>query len=121
MRSLILAFLLAAPAVAAAQSPRTVEVRLSNFDFAPGEIRLRAGEPIVLRLVNDAGGGHNFTAPSFFAAASRVSGPVRQGRVELAGHQSAEVRLTPARGHYRLRCTHTLHAAFGMTGEIVVE
>ena len=26
-----------------------------------------------------------------------------------------------ARGRYRLRCTHTLHSAFGMRGRIVVE
>ena len=121
MRAFLFAFLLAAPALAAAQSPRTVEVRLSNFDFTPNEIRLRAGEPVTLHLVNNGRGGHNFSAPQFFAAASGVSGPVRRGAVEVAGHASADVRLTPARGHYRLRCTHTLHTAFGMTGEIVVE
>lgn len=122
MRAFLFAFLLALPAAAAAQpAARTVEVRLSNFDFTPSAIRLRAGEPIVLRLVNAAGGGHNFAAPEFFAAASGVSGPVADGKVEVAGHQSAEVRLTPARGRYRLRCTHTLHSALGMTGEIVVE
>jgi uncharacterized cupredoxin-like copper-binding protein len=122
MRTFLFALLLALPAAAAAQPPaRTVEVQLSNFDFTPKAIRLRAGEPIVLHLVNQAGGGHNFAAPEFFAAASAVSGPVNDGKVEVAGHQSAEVRLTPARGHYRLRCTHTLHTTFGMTGEIVVE
>ena len=122
MRALFTAFLLALPVAAAAQSQaRTVEVQLSNFDFAPNAIRLRAGEPVVLRLVNNARGGHNFAAPEFFAAAAQVSGPVREGKVEVAGHEGAEVRLTPARGHYRLRCTHTLHTTFGMTGEIVVE
>jgi uncharacterized cupredoxin-like copper-binding protein len=121
MRSILLALLLAAPAVAAAQSPRTVEVRLSSFDFTPNEIHLRAGEPISLHLVNSGRGGHNFSAPQFFAAASGVSGPVRGGAVEVAGHANADVRVTPARGHYRLRCTHSLHTAFGMTGQIVVE
>lgn len=122
MRAFFTAFLLALPAAATAQpAARTVEVRLSNFDFAPDQIRLRAGEPIVLRLINGARGGHDFAAPEFFAAATGVSGPVSEGEVELAGHQSAEVRLTPARGRYRLRCTHTLHSTFGMTGEIIVE
>jgi plastocyanin len=122
MRAFLIAFLFALPAAAAAQpAARTVEVQLSNFDFAPNQIRLRAGEPIVLRLVNGARGGHNFAAPEFFAAARAVSGPVREGKVEVGGHQRAEVRLTPARGHYRLRCTHTMHTAFGMTGEIIVE
>ena len=122
MRALLPALLLALPAAALAQpQARTVEVQLSSFEFAPNEIRLRAGEPIVLHLVNGGRGGHNFSAPQFFAAASGVSGPVRGGAVEVGSHASADVRLTPARGHYRLRCTHTLHTAFGMTGTITVE
>lgn len=112
--------LLAAPLPAQAQ-PRTVEVTLSNFDFNPSTIRLRAGEPVVLHLVNTAHGGHNFAAPEFFAAASGVSGPVDHGKVELHGNQSVDVHVTPARGHYRLRCTHTMHTAFGMSGTIEVE
>jgi len=121
MRALILA-LLTVPTLAAAQpAGRTVEVRLSSFDFAPSQIRLRAGEPVTLHLVNTGRGGHNFSAPQFFAAASGVSGPVRDGAVEVGSHASADVRLTPARGQYRLRCTHSLHTAFGMTGTITVE
>lgn len=120
MRRVLLSLLIAVPAAAAAQ-PAAVEVTLSNFDFTPQTIRLRAGQPVVLRLVNSAGGGHNFSAPQFFAAAQGVSGPVRDGTVEVAGHQSVEVRLTPAPGTYRLKCTHTLHAAFGMRGQIIVE
>jgi plastocyanin len=122
MRSLILALMLAVPAAAAAQPlARTVEVRLSSFDFTPNEIHLRAGEAIVLHLVNTGRGGHNFAAPEFFAAASAVGGPVHDGKVEVASHATVDVRLTPARGQYRLRCTHTMHTAFGMSGEIVVE
>ncbi|MGQ0659618.1 cupredoxin domain-containing protein [Sphingosinicella sp.] len=121
MRALLLLACLL-PTVALAQDvPRRVEVRLSSFDFTPSTIRLTAGRPVVLHLVNSGDGGHNFAAPEFFAAARGVSGPVERGRVEVAGGQSADIRLTPARGTYRLRCTHTLHTAFGMTGEIVVE
>ena len=47
--------------------------------------------------------------------------PVRRGAVEVGSRRSVEVRLTPARGSYRLRCTHTFHTTFGMTGEIVIE
>jgi uncharacterized cupredoxin-like copper-binding protein len=122
MRAFALVSLLALPVVTTAEStPRTVEINLSNFDFTPRTLRLRAGEPLVLHLVNTAHGGHNFAAPEFFAAASGVSGPVVKGKVELKGNQSVDVRLTPARGHYRLRCTHALHATFGMSGEIEVE
>jgi len=120
VRLLLPLLLLAAPATVQAQG-RSVSISLSNFDFAPSTIRLRAGEPVVLHLVNSSRGGHNFAAPEFFSAASGVSGPVSGGKVELRGHQTVDVHVTPARGHYRLRCTHTMHTAFGMTGQIVVE
>jgi plastocyanin len=76
---------------------------------------------VVLHLVNSARGGHNFAAPEFFAAASGISGPVANGKVEVHGNQSVDVQVTPARGHYHLRCTHTMHTAFGMSGEIDVD
>ena len=119
MRALILAFLFAS--TAAQDVPRTVEIRLSSFDFTPKTIRLGAGRPVVLHLVNSGRGGHNFAAPQFFAAAAGVSGPVTNGSVEVAGRRSVDVRLTPARGTYRLRCTHMFHSTFGMRGEILVE
>lgn len=124
MRAALFAFLLTLPATASAQptdARRTVEVRLSNFDFTPSAIALAAGRPVTLHLVNTGGGGHNFSAPQFFAAATNVSGPVRRGTVEVPGHRSVEIRLTPSRGTYRLKCTHTLHSAFGMNGQITVE
>jgi plastocyanin len=119
MRAFLLSFLLCVPATASAQ--QRVEVQLSNFDFSPDTIRLRAGQPVVLHLVNTGRGGHNFAAPDFFAGAAGVSGPVRGGTVEVPGGQSVDIRLTPARGSYRLRCTHTLHSTFGMRGRIIVE
>ena len=122
MRALfLLPFALAIPASASAQHPRTVEVRLSNFDFTPARIVLRAGEPVVLHLVNTSGGGHDFSAPQFFAAARAVSGPVHDGEIDVPSHGAVDVRLTPARGSYRLRCTHMFHSTFGMNGRIVVE
>jgi plastocyanin len=102
-------------------APRTVEVQLSSFDFTPSNIILRAGQPVTFHLVNSGSGGHNFSAPEFFAAANGVAGPVSRGAVEVPGHQSVDVTLTPAHGSYHLKCTHTLHASFGMHGEIVVE
>ena len=116
--------LLIAPAATAQNAPRTVDVQLTSFDFTPREIRLRAGTPVVLRLTNPGRGGHNFAAPQFFAAAAIAGGqnsPIRNGAIEVPSRQTVSVRLTPARGNYRLRCTHTLHTAFGMRGRIIVE
>ena len=50
--------------------PRTVEVQLSSFDFTPSTINLHAGQAVTLHLVNSGNGGHNFSAPEFFAAAT---------------------------------------------------
>ena len=121
------ALLLGAATPAAAQdwSAATVEtVELSNFDYAPRTIRLRAGHPVTLRLRNVSGGGHNFAARDFFAVARVQPGSaarIRRGAVEVRSRSTVDIALVPAAGRYRLRCTHTLHSAFGMTGEIVVE
>lgn len=123
----LVAALLAAPAsaqpTASSDAPR-VEVRLSSFKFEPSSLRLQAGRPVVLHLVNTAGGGHNFSAPEFFAAA-QVRGEdrafVSKGSVEVPGHSSRDIALVPSGGRYRLKCTHTFHTTFGMKGSIVVE
>lgn len=125
--SFLLPLLLLAASPAAAQDwshARRVDVTLSSFSFSPESLRLRRGEPILLHLINSGNGGHNFSAPQFFAAASvrpEDAGNIRGGTVEVPGHQERSIRLIPGRGHYRLRCTHTLHSAFGMGGEIVVD
>jgi uncharacterized cupredoxin-like copper-binding protein len=119
-----LPLLLIAASAAPAQAPSTIEVHLSNFKFTPSTIVLRQGQPYVLRLVNDSGGGHDFTAREFFASATIAPGDralVEEGEVELSGRQVREVHLTATRpGSYKLRCTHSFHKALGMSGRIVV-
>lgn len=126
MRAAIFALALALPLPALAQAApaapaQSVQVTLSSFKFEPRAIALTAGRPVTLHLVNSAGGGHNFSAPEFFAASANVSGPVHDGVVEVPGHQSVDITLTPSPGTYALRCTHTMHTALGMRGSIVVE
>jgi len=124
MRAVVTASLFLLPLPALAQdspAPQVVEVRLSSFSFEPRTIALTAGRPVVLHLVSTGGGGHNFSAPEFFAASTDVSGPVTEGEVEVPGRQSVDIRLTPSRGTYRLRCTHRMHTALGMRGNITVE
>jgi uncharacterized cupredoxin-like copper-binding protein len=124
--SLVAAFLSISAAVAPpdwAGAPR-VEVALSSFKYRPRTIRLPAGKPVVLHFVNTSGGGHDFTAPAFFAAAAvrpADRAALRGGRIDLKGGRSRDIALVPKAGRYKVRCTHTLHSALGMTGEIVVE
>jgi plastocyanin len=115
----------ALPAAAAAQAPdwahaQRVEVKLSNFDFTPSTLHLRAGRPVVLHHVNTGSGGHDFTAPAFFKAAQVRRNNVK-GSVELRGHQSVDIALVPKAGTYPLKCSHAFHKTFGMSGRIVVD
>jgi uncharacterized cupredoxin-like copper-binding protein len=123
-RLFILPLMVIVTSSAGAQAPAVVEVHLSNFKFTPRAIVLDQGRPYVLRLVNDSGGGHDFAAPAFFAGAN-VAAPdrplVRDGEVEVPGGQVRLVRLTaPPAGRYKLKCTHSFHKMFGMSGSIVV-
>jgi plastocyanin len=120
-RLMMVALLLGASVSA---QPRTggVSIELSNFSFAPNVIRLRPA-PTTLHLQNASSGGHSFSAPEFFAAARidpRSASMVRNGMVEIPGHSAIDIELVPAAGQYRLKCTHTLHSAFGMKGTIIV-
>jgi plastocyanin len=123
----LLAMLLAVPPTPSAQPSRdqvaeTINVRLSSFAFHPDQLRLRVGVPVRLHLENESSGGHNFSAPAFFAASIFPTGsPPQNGKVEVAGKSSVDITLTPrAPGTYKVECTHFLHSLFGMTGTIVV-
>ena len=124
--------LAAIPGMAGAQDeggegakPVAVDVVLSNFAFTPKVLHLRRGQAYRLHFVNRGSGGHNFRSPGFFQAvrvAAEDEKTVAGGKVELGKGESADVRLvalTP--GAYKVRCSHTLHAAMGMTGSAVIE
>jgi plastocyanin len=101
----------------------TILVRLSNFAFDPERLRLTAGVPVRLRLVNESGGGHNFSSPELFSASNILPGgsAPSNGELAVASHQTVEVVLVPRTpGTYRVECTHFLHSFFGMHGTIEV-
>lgn len=120
------AALFAFPAVGQvpASAPEHVTIKLSSFAITPSQITLEHGHSYVLDIENDSTSSHDFTAPTFFAAATIAPGDgavPEKGRVELKGKQSAQIRLTiNEAGDYAFHCSHPLHAAFGMKGVIHV-
>lgn len=105
-------------------SAEVVAVELSNFKFAPSEVTFRTGRSYRLHLVNAAGGGHDFSAPEFFAASTIApsdQGKVVDGKVKLSGHQTVDIELKPrTAGVYKLTCTHFMHSGMGMKGLLTV-
>jgi uncharacterized cupredoxin-like copper-binding protein len=113
----------AQPTTAPAGNSETITVRLSNFSFTPEHLRLKAGVPVRLRLMNESTGGHDFSAPAFFAASALPPGfpAPPDGGVAVGSHQTVEITVVPrVPGAYRLECTHFLHGIFGMHGTIEV-
>jgi len=101
-----------------------VEIELSNFAFKPADLHLRQGHAYRLHFVNRGSGGHNFSAPAFFSAARIAPGDtagLTNGKVELDKGAARDIRLVPAVGSYKVKCTHFLHSGFGMKGKITVE
>lgn len=128
-RYLICAALLATAGPSMAQTTdwsraETVNITMANFSYSPEIIRLEHGKAYRLHLVNQADGGHNFVARDFFAAATiapQDRARIDHGAIELAGGQSADIRLMIDRpGNYDVHCSHFLHTTFGMSGHIEV-
>lgn len=127
MRRLLfpLALLLASPA--AAQDWRMApeyDVLLTAYDIQPGEIRLKAGEPVRLRFVNTTNQGLSFSARGFFRDSQlrrRDSALVRDGTLEVPPLSTRTVVLVPKAGRYKANGANFLHRLLGMSGRIIVE
>ncbi|MFL6845675.1 MAG: hypothetical protein ACJ8ER_12425 [Allosphingosinicella sp.] len=127
MRSFLfsLALLLATPA--AAQDWRTAaeyDVQLSTYDIQPAEIRLKAGEAVRLRFVNNSNQGLTFAAGDFFRTAQmrrRDSDSVKGGAIKVPPLSTRTVVLVPKAGRYRAEGANFLHRLLGMDGRIIVE
>ena len=102
---------------------QAVEVKLSSYHFDPNPVRLKAGQPYALKLVNAASKDHTFTAPEFFAAAKVAPADAQRiagGQIELKPGAATVLHLVPAAGEYGLVCTEVGHAALGMHAKIIV-
>ena len=129
MRPLLLAaFLLAAPAAAQRvpewRTAPEADVLLRPFAYEPNVIRLRAGQPVKLRFVNNGRTTLSFSAPRFFAAADirpHDRARLRGGNLRLGPGDWVTVALVPAPGRYRVRSRNLAHRLLGMSALIVVE
>jgi uncharacterized cupredoxin-like copper-binding protein len=117
---------LAAPAAAQPEwrQARDYEVLLSSFDIQPDPIRLKAGEPLRLRLTNNSTISHSFNAEAFFAKSDvrpRERELTKRGRIEVPAGTSREILLVPVAGRYSARCGSLYHRLLGMRADIIVE
>jgi plastocyanin len=121
----LLALFLAFPA--AAQDWRTApeyDVLLTSYAIQPSAIRLKAGEPVRLRFVNNSNQALSFSARGFFAAARlrrRDSALVKGGQIRLGPLSTETIALVPQRGRYKASSANIVHRVLGMSARIIVE
>ncbi|TFI56487.1 hypothetical protein E2493_20000 [Sphingomonas parva] len=127
MRHLLIPMALALAAPAAAQDWRMApeyDVLLSTWNIAPEEIRLKAGTPVRLRIVNNSNRGLSFSAESFFKDAQlrrRDGDLVKGGTIDVPALSTRTVVLVPKAGTYKVRGGNFVHRLLGMNGKIIVE
>lgn len=127
MHRLLLPFALLIAAPSAAQDWRMApeyDVQLSTYDIQPAEIRLKAGEPVRLRFVNNSNQGLRFSAGGFFRDSRlrrRDSALVKGGSLEVPPLSTRTVVLVPKAGRYKASGANLLHRLLGMSGRIIVE
>jgi plastocyanin len=120
-----LCLLLAVPAVAQEwRSAPEYDVLLTSYDIAPSVLRLKAGEPVRLRFVNNSNQGHRFSAESFFRSAKtrrRDGDLVKDGTIAVPPLSTRTVVLVPKAGRYKMAGGNRLRRLLGMNGRIIVE
>ena len=111
-------------AFAQADKPTVIDIKLSEFRFAPTQIELAHGQTYLLRLTNDGQHAHDLSAKDFFKVAtmgSDASAKIKNGDIDVPEGQTVEVELTPGTpGTYEMHCARPMHSMLGMKGEIVV-
>ena len=114
-----------APVFGAQAHVQLVTITMSNYAYAPATLELLAGSDYQLHFVNTSSKSHDFSAPELFAAGTIGADDrtkVKDGAVEVDEGATVDIRFTPTKkGSYKFRCTHFLHAGFGMTGTATVE
>lgn len=114
------------------KTKQDISIEMHDYGYRPRELRLKAGQPYRLTLVNTGSVSHYFTAPEFFAAvAARKAEVPRQVEVKAAVFTSFEVHgrggtvdfyfVPLEKGRYRAHCHIKDHLPLGIEGILVVE
>jgi plastocyanin len=114
-----------------AEPAHRITVTLSEYQFTPSKIKLKAGELVEFTLINEGTVTHEFItlAISNLEVAVTIAGveaeTVGVAELELAPKATAVLRFTPEiAGTYLFFCgakQPTDHRAAGMTGALIVE
>jgi uncharacterized cupredoxin-like copper-binding protein len=105
---------------ALATEPRIVEIALNNYSIKPDMLILKAGEPVILKVKNEA----TFIPHNLVVKAAQAGIELK---VVVAAGKIGEVRFTPTLpGSYELLCDTQppigkSHKEKGMHGMLVIE
>ncbi len=107
-RTLVAALLMAL--FAACGTANDVSIRIDGMRFVSDEVRVKAGQPVTLRVVNQDGYAHAFDIDEFDIHA------------QLPAQATFDAVFSPTvPGRYRFYCGSPGHEAAGMAGILVVE
>lgn len=96
--------------LAACGATNDVTIRTAGMRFVSDEVRVKAGQPVTLRVVNQDGYAHAFDIDEFDI------------HTPLPANAAFDATFTPnAAGRYRYYCGSPGHEAAGMAGVLVVE
>jgi len=108
------------PSLAVAADPQVIEVRLESYAIKPDTITVKAGQPVTLKVKNEA----TFIPHNLVIKSPDAGFDVK---LDLSAGKSGEVSFTPTRaGRYEMLCDKVppigkSHKEKGMHGLLVVE
>ena len=105
--------------LALAAEPQVIEVKLESYAIKPDTITVKAGQPVILKVKNEA----TFIPHNLVIKAPEAGIDVK---MDLSAGKSGEVSFTPTKpGRYTMSCDKTppfgaSHKKKGMHGTLVV-
>ncbi len=95
------------------QGEKTIDMKVSSYEFKPNNIKANQGDTIVLNITNISGSQHNFTI--------KDPGGKIIHNVELLPNKTEHVRITfTEKGTYDFYCDKPFHPTLGMKGRVEV-